>query len=259
MERLRGRHFQLDPLDRAGPQPKHLGDPQYAHALLKLFSSLALQGYVDLGPSEPRALSNSALEPRLDPLPDYRPLELGKGAGNLKHKPSHRRGRVDRLLIEVEIDADRLQVLDGAKQVDERASEPVDSPGHHDIEIPPTSISQHPIETRTLRTTFGAADPGVGVDLHDVPAPALRDPSQFPCLVLYRDNRESADWVAALLTVPFTGVVPLTSKSTPSPTSALAEMVRPGRPARERRRRRAAELVFRGRSPFRPREHLART
>jgi hypothetical protein len=53
MERLRGRHFLFDPLDRTGPQPEHLGDPKYAYALLKLFSSLALQGYVDLGPSEP--------------------------------------------------------------------------------------------------------------------------------------------------------------------------------------------------------------
>jgi hypothetical protein len=77
-------------------------------------------------------------------------------------------------------------VLDRAEQVDERASEPVDGPRHHDIEISPTSIAQHPIETRALRTTFGAADPGVRVDLHDVPAPALRDPSQFPYLVLYR-------------------------------------------------------------------------
>jgi hypothetical protein len=67
-----------------------------------------------------------------------------------------------------------------------RASEPVNSPRHHDIEISPTSISQHPIETRALRTTFGAADAEVRIDLHDVPAAALRDPSQFPYLVLDR-------------------------------------------------------------------------
>jgi hypothetical protein len=79
-------------------------------------------------------------------------------------------------------------VLDCAKQVDGRASEPVNSPRHHDIEIPPTSISQHPIEVGALRTTFGAADPGICVDLHDVPAAALRDPSQFPYLVLDRFN-----------------------------------------------------------------------
>jgi hypothetical protein len=32
----------------------------------------AFLGNVDLGPSEPRALSNNAIEPRLDPLPDHR-------------------------------------------------------------------------------------------------------------------------------------------------------------------------------------------
>jgi hypothetical protein len=65
MKRLRGRHFLSDPLDRTGPQPEHLGDPQYADALLKLFSSLAFQGYVDLGPSKPRALSTARLSPAL--------------------------------------------------------------------------------------------------------------------------------------------------------------------------------------------------
>ena len=75
-----------------------------------------------------RALSNSALEPRLDLLSDHRSLELGKGTGDLKHKLSHRRGRVDGLLVQVEIDADGLKVLDHAKQIDERASDAVDGP-----------------------------------------------------------------------------------------------------------------------------------
>jgi hypothetical protein len=55
------------------------------------------------------------LSPRLDSLPDHRSLELGKGAADLKHKLSHWRRRVDGLLIQVEIDADRLKVLDRAE------------------------------------------------------------------------------------------------------------------------------------------------
>jgi hypothetical protein len=54
-------------------------------------------------------------------LPDHRPLELGEGAGDLKHELSRRRGRVDRLLIQVQIDADCLKMLDRAKQVNRRA------------------------------------------------------------------------------------------------------------------------------------------
>jgi hypothetical protein len=64
-------------------------------------------------------LSYRALEPSLDPLPNDGSLELGEGTGDLKHKLSHRRGRVYGLLIQVEIDADGLKVLDRAKQIDE--------------------------------------------------------------------------------------------------------------------------------------------
>jgi hypothetical protein len=85
-------------------------------------------------------LSNSAFEPRLDPLSDHGPLELGEGAGDLKHELSHRRGRVDRLLIQAQIDVDCLKVLDRAKQVNERASEPINCPCHHNIEIPATCV-----------------------------------------------------------------------------------------------------------------------
>jgi len=183
---LRRSHLLLDPLNRTSPDPEHLGDLQDAHALLELLLCLALQGDIDLGPSEPRTLSNRALEPCLDPLPNYRSLELGKGARDLKHKPSHRRGRVNGLLVQVEIDTDRLKVLDCAKQVDERTSEPVDGPRHHHVEVPPTGVFQHAIKAGSLGTTFGSADASVRVDLHNFPTAAPRDPPQFPYLVLYR-------------------------------------------------------------------------
>jgi len=94
-QRLRRTHLLLDPLNCTSPEPKHLGDLQDANTFLELLLCLALQGDIDLGSSKSRALSNSALEPCLDPLPDDRSLELGEGTGDLKHKLSHRRGRVD--------------------------------------------------------------------------------------------------------------------------------------------------------------------
>jgi len=54
------------------------------------------------------------LKPRVDPLSDHAALEFGKSAGNLKHELSGRCGRVERLLIKVEIDAICLQSLNGA-------------------------------------------------------------------------------------------------------------------------------------------------
>ena len=41
----------------------------------------------------------------MDALADHAALELSEGAGNLEYQRAHRRGGVDVLLIEVEIDA----------------------------------------------------------------------------------------------------------------------------------------------------------
>jgi hypothetical protein len=38
-----------------------------------------------------------------------------KAPVDLKHKLPHRRGRIDRLLVQVEVDADRLKALDRAE------------------------------------------------------------------------------------------------------------------------------------------------
>jgi hypothetical protein len=51
--RLQRSHFLLDPLNRTSPEPKRLGDPQDTNTLLELLLRLALQGYVDLGPTKP--------------------------------------------------------------------------------------------------------------------------------------------------------------------------------------------------------------
>jgi hypothetical protein len=84
------------------------------------------------------------------------------------------------------IDADRLKVLDRAKQVNERASEPINCPCHHNIEIPATCTFQHPIETGTLSTTFGSADACIGVNLDHFLAASHCYLLEFPYLVLDR-------------------------------------------------------------------------
>jgi hypothetical protein len=55
------------------------------------------------------------LKPGADSLPDHAALEFGEGPGNLKHQPSGRCGRVNGLLVEVQIDATSLQRLDSAE------------------------------------------------------------------------------------------------------------------------------------------------
>jgi adenylate cyclase len=64
-------------------------------------------------------------KPCADTLADHAALKLGEGAGDLKHEPPGRRGRVNRLLVEVQIDAASLQLLNCAKEIDQRAAEPI--------------------------------------------------------------------------------------------------------------------------------------
>src|SRR5262249_50750706 len=50
-------------------------------------------------------------------------------------------------------------MLDRTEQVDQGPAEPVDGPGHYDVEPPPARILEHGIEARALVATLGAAGP----------------------------------------------------------------------------------------------------
>ena len=69
---------------------------------------------IDPGPAELRALCDRALEASMDALPDHAALKLGECTADLKHQLACRCGRVDRLLVEVQVDAAGLQRLDRA-------------------------------------------------------------------------------------------------------------------------------------------------
>ena len=88
------------------------------------------------------------------------------------------------LLIKVEVDADRLEVLDGAQQIDQRPAKPINRPGHHDVELAPAGILEHRVKARALVAPLGAADAGVAVGRDHGPAPALCDLPEFLDLVV---------------------------------------------------------------------------
>jgi hypothetical protein len=54
-------------------------------------------------------------KPGIDALSDHAALKLSKCARDLKHQLASRRGGVDRLLVEVQIDTADLQRLDRAQ------------------------------------------------------------------------------------------------------------------------------------------------
>jgi hypothetical protein len=79
----------------------------------------------------------------VDTLAAHGALELAVGARDLEQQAAHRCGGVDVLLIEVEVDAGGLEVLNGSEQIDQRAAKPIDGLGHHDVEPPAPRILQH--------------------------------------------------------------------------------------------------------------------
>src|SRR5437868_7328089 len=81
----------------------------------------------------------------------------------------------DSLLIEVQIDAARFEVLDRAEQIDKRAPEAVDSPSHHDIKFPPACLLEHAIKARPSSAPFGARDSRIAIDFDHIPAAPLGD------------------------------------------------------------------------------------
>jgi hypothetical protein len=135
-------------LHGAGADSEQPGRFQDTCALRKLVSHLALDRAIYPWAPEPHALRDSALEAGFDALANHCPLELGEGAGHLKNELARRGRRVDGLLVEVEIDATRLEVLDCAQEVDQRTPEPVNRPGHDDVEPPPLGVLEHAVEPR---------------------------------------------------------------------------------------------------------------
>src|SRR5262249_19633082 len=120
-------------------------------------------------------LGLDAVEPNLHALADHGALEFRECAGYLEEQPAHRCGGVDVLLVQIQIDAGRLKVLDGAKQIDEGPPHAIDGPSHNDVELPTARVVEHGIERRALVAAFGARDALVCIDLYHLPATALCD------------------------------------------------------------------------------------
>src|SRR5262245_39601235 len=134
----------------------------------------------------PSQLVPDDLEARTDPLLDHAALELGESAGDLEQQLAMWRGRIEMLLIEIEVDADSLEVLDCLQQVSQGPPQPVYRPGNDDVEPAPSGILEHAVEPWSLIASLRTADAGIPVDLLNCPATALGNLPKLPYLVLNR-------------------------------------------------------------------------
>src|SRR5262245_43252216 len=110
---------------------------------------------VNFSPRNPRL---DGRQPRLDALTDHRALEFAKGSCDLEGQLGSGRGRVEVLLLQIEIHTYRLEMLDGAEKVNQRPPKPIDRPGHHHIETPPTGVVEHRVKPWALISALGATD-----------------------------------------------------------------------------------------------------
>jgi hypothetical protein len=111
-------HLLPNALHRASADAALTRDLAHALAEAQLSLDALFDGRIDFRPAELLALCDRALKTSVDALTDHAALKLGKSAADLKHELAGWRGGVDRLLIEVQIDAAGLQRLDRAQQID---------------------------------------------------------------------------------------------------------------------------------------------
>src|SRR5262249_60854779 len=88
------------------------------------------------GASQRLALVLGPFKASPDSFPNDGPLKLGKDTQHLKHRLAGRRRGVETLLVEKQIDLERVQFGQKADQVLQAAAQPIDAPGHHQIEFP---------------------------------------------------------------------------------------------------------------------------
>ena len=108
-------------------------------------------------PAKPFALSTSPLKRGTDSFLDDRVLELSKDAKHLEHGPAGRGGRVEALLMQKQIDLERMELGQEADEVLQAAAQPIDIPGHDNIELPLGSVPVQGIEGWPLVASLGAA------------------------------------------------------------------------------------------------------
>jgi hypothetical protein len=131
---------------------------------------LDLRGY-----RRPAKLFALALGPRkacADSFLDHGALELGEHAHYLKHGLAGRCCGVEPLLVQEEIDPQRVQLGQESNEILKAAAKPVNGPRHHHVELPLGSIAAHAVEGRPAIPAFGAANAVVFVNMDDFAAHA---------------------------------------------------------------------------------------
>jgi len=106
-----------DPLDRPDSATHLLGGGDHAGAVLSGFQNRPPDLGCILRAAQRLALRSGPLQTRFDPLLYHSPLELREDPGHLEESFACGRGRVDPLLVEAQMDALGMDLVEKAHQV----------------------------------------------------------------------------------------------------------------------------------------------
>src|SRR5262249_36040730 len=107
-------------------------------------------------------------------------------AQHLEHGLACGRGRVQSLLMQIELDPERMQFREEADEVLQAPPQSINAPGHDDIELAAGSIAVQSVKSRSGGATLGPADAVIGIDLDPLMPQAGRSLSELALLPLGR-------------------------------------------------------------------------
>jgi hypothetical protein len=134
-------------------------------------------------PTEAFTFTLGPLKASANTFLNNRAFELGKNPEHLKHGLACRRGRIETLLMQKEIDAERVKLGQERHKVFQAAPKAIDVPGHQNVELALGGVPAQRIERRPSIAALGAADAVIFVDFGHLPASAFCRLTEFMLLI----------------------------------------------------------------------------
>src|SRR5262249_786259 len=145
----------------------------HAHAARQSCSDSLSQLVRDRWPAESFTFTLGPLKASAHALLNYRAFELAKNADHLKHRLACWRGRIETLLMQKQVDAERVKLGQERHKVFQAAPQAIDVPRHHDVELALGGVPAQCIECRSSIAALRAADAMISVDLRHLPVGPL--------------------------------------------------------------------------------------
>jgi hypothetical protein len=148
--RRRVRDLLLDPRHDTVAGADQASDGANAHSGFEQTPDFFLVHRRDAWTPECNTLRAGPGDARAHALLYERALELGEDAEHLEHGSSGRRRGVEALLVEVEIAADGVQLVEETDEILQRAAEAIDRPGCHHIDLRMITLAVTELANKTL-------------------------------------------------------------------------------------------------------------